>query len=502
MGGAERVPLVLVISFVFSLKCCAAIDNITASQELSQGQTLISPSKIFELGFFSPNNSGNHKYVGLWYKGIFPQTVVWVANRESPLAVTDARASLRIGNDGNMELVDGNQSFVWSTNVRVPSNSSVATLSDNGNFVLQDGMSGEKLWQSFEHPGDTFLPGSLMGVNVKTGQKYEIISWKSESDPSHGNFTSGISSRLRPAQAFIWNGSTPHWRSGPWGKLKFIGMPEVDSSYQKSSFTLVEDEEKGTVFVSYESFNSTILSREFLSSDGVLRILRKNDNGWSVIWMSPKNPCDVYGACGPSGICDASGSPICKCLKGFVPKSNEEWSKGNWSQGCTRQTELLCEKNTSSPTSQGGKKDGFLKFSNMKLPDFYEYVYAPNNIDSCQTWCLDNCSCRACAYVYGIGCLIWSEGLVDIQEFAVGGEDIFLRLAHEELDGGQKNTKIIIILTTVSSVFVLSALLWTCLHRRRAKQKTKATNSDMYPMRCLFTYIAEGGGGLGGHGHP
>ncbi|GMN50959.1 hypothetical protein TIFTF001_020112 [Ficus carica] len=472
--GVKHVCIALIISFLFSSKYCSAIENITASQELSQGQTLISPGEIFELGFFSPNNSGNHKYVGLWYKGISPQTVVWVANRESPLAVTDARASLRIGNDGNMELVDGNQSFVWSTNVRVPSNSSVATLSDNGNFVLQDGMSGEKLWQSFEHPGDTFLPGSLLGVNVKTGQKYVMSSWKSDSDPTLGKFTVGISTTLRPAQLFIWNGSTPHWRSGPWARLKFIGMPEVNSSYQKSSFALVEDVEKGTFFLSYESYNSSILSRTFISSEGVAKkMLMENANTWYVDWMSPKSPCDVYGACGPSGICNASESPICKCLKGFVPKSNEEWSKGNWLQGCTRQIELLCEKNTSNPTSQGEKKDGFQKFSNMKLPDFHEYVYAPNNIDSCQTWCLDNCSCRACAYVYGIGCLIWSEGLVDIQEFAVGGEDIFLRLAHEELDEGQKNTKIIIILTTVSSVFVLTALLWTFLHRWRAKQKTE-----------------------------
>lgn len=46
---------------------------------------------------------------------------------------------------------------------------------------------------------------------------------------------------------------------------------------------------------------------------------------------------------------------------------------------------------------------------------------------------MDNCSCIAYAYVNGIGCLVWSKGLVDIREFSSGGEDLFLRLAHAEL---------------------------------------------------------------------
>lgn len=87
--------------------------------------------------------------------------------------------------------------------------------------------------------------------------------------------------------------------------------------------------------------------------------MKDSVNDWYVNWLAPATPCDVYVACGPFGVCRAYESPICKCLQGFVPKSNEEWSKGNWKQGCVRQTELLCEKNTSSPASQGGKKTGF-----------------------------------------------------------------------------------------------------------------------------------------------
>ncbi|CAL8141138.1 unnamed protein product [Prunus armeniaca] len=41
-----------------------------------------------------------------------------------------------------------------------------------------------------------------------------------------------------------------------------------------------------------------------------------------------------------------SESPICKCLKGSVPKSHEEWSKGNRTAGCVRKTKLFCESST------------------------------------------------------------------------------------------------------------------------------------------------------------
>ncbi|KAK9942367.1 hypothetical protein M0R45_008036 [Rubus argutus] len=75
--------------FFFSLlssNChCAEVYEITPSHPLPQGQTLVSPAHIFELGFFSPNNSAD-KYVGIWHKNISPRKVLWVANREKPLA--------------------------------------------------------------------------------------------------------------------------------------------------------------------------------------------------------------------------------------------------------------------------------------------------------------------------------------------------------------------------------------------------------------------------------
>ncbi|PRQ28677.1 putative protein kinase RLK-Pelle-DLSV family [Rosa chinensis] len=426
---------------------CSQVYNITPLQPFVQGDTLVSPTGIFELGFFSPNGSAN-KYVGLWHKNIFPRKVVWVANREKPIAVTGSLASLRISSNGSLELVDGNQNSVWSTNVTIQVSSSstssfAAVLSDEGNFVVKDvTKAGQSIWQSFDYPGDTMLPTQRLGYNTKSKKGTILTAWKSESDPSSGIYTvEGGRATEVPAQVIIWiNRSTPFWRSGPWDKSKFIGMPDMDDRYL-NGFEVEENVEQGTEYFSLKLFDAFAAYIE-ISSQGKPKLMY-SDNGrnWSIYWETLENRCDIYGACGPFGVCKASESPICKCLKGFVPKSHHEWSKGDWTEGCVRKTELFCErqKTKNSVPLQGiqdDNDDGFWKIVGAKVPDYYEYItsfnaqYTPNE---CKTQCLNNCSCLAYAYVNNIGCLVWSKDLNDIQKFSKGGVDLYIRLARKEL---------------------------------------------------------------------
>ncbi|KAH7545866.1 hypothetical protein FEM48_Zijuj01G0139000 [Ziziphus jujuba var. spinosa] len=467
---------ILLLIHLFPAYHCYAIYNITFSQPLSQGQTLVSPSQIFELGFFTPNNSTN-QYIGIWYKENSPRKrVVWVANRENPLAVTDSSANLTISSNGNLNLVDGKGKSVWSTDIVPGSNGSVAVLFDNGSFVLTDGVSGQFLWQSFDHPGNTLLTKAQIFLNVKTKERNGLTSWKTENDPSLGDFMAVLSGD-RPPQAFIWNGSVPHWRSGPWDKSKFNGVPQMDPSYL-SGFKLVENLDMGTVNFTFDPYNTTSLYYLFLSSQGVLRLMKKTKKAdWSSIFDAPNSTCDVYAACGPFAVCKPSESPICKCLKGFVPKSNDEWSRGNWKRGCIRRTELLCEKNTSKSASSGGKNDGFWKSGMVKLPNFHEYlqIIDPNR---CSERCQTNCSCIAYAFVNGIGCLVWSKELVDIQEFPFGGQDLFVRLAHAELVGNQLMKRKLIIIFVAISIGVILSVMFIAWYRWRAKRKGNLTKDS------------------------
>ncbi|PRQ19871.1 putative protein kinase RLK-Pelle-DLSV family [Rosa chinensis] len=433
--------------FIFSLlpsQYGAEVYNITPSRPLAEGQTLVSPGLRFELGFFNPNSSAN-KYVGLWHKSIYPRKYVWVANRDNPLAARDTFVSLRIGSSGSLELVDGKQISVWSANI---SNCSSAVLLDNGNFVVKDDM-GAHMWESSNNPSDSLLPSMV-------GKQIFLTSWRSDNDPSTGIFKAGYSAEL-PSQSFIWiNGSIPYWRSGPWDQSKYIGVTP------------------GTRYNSY-SFNKIPSDKIFIyidiSSEGVLRTMfSESGKNWYLDWESWKSPCDNYGACGPFGVCTASDSPICKCLKGFIPKSNEEWSKRNWSGGCVRRTNLSCETNTNDSVSSKGK-DGFLKLERVKVPDFHEYLNSVSldKLEDCKIQCLSNCSCLAYAYVDTIGCLVWSKDLIDMQKFPSLGEDLYIRLAPSELYE-EKPIKLIASLTAIGFMSILIAIVFS-LHRWRANQK-------------------------------
>ncbi|KAK9901900.1 hypothetical protein M0R45_001858 [Rubus argutus] len=460
--GALYSPLFFLFLFILlSLEySCAQVYDITHSKPLSQGQTLVSPGHIFEMGFFIPNNSDN-QYVGLWHKNIFPRKVVWVANREKPLPGTDISASFRLSNNGNLELVDGKQNPVWSTNISVPSNSSAAILLDNGKFVVKDDK-GAELWGSFDHLTDTILPSMAPKSNL-------MRAWKSYNDPSIGIYLLGLSAQ-NPSQAFIWiNGSTPHWRSGPWDKSKFIGVPEMNAQYL-SGFTLDDSAQ----YITYTAYNTSGYVE--ISSEGSIKVMSsQNGKSWHLTLEVPKKPCDMYGACGPFGVCKASESPICKCLKGFEPKSDKEWSNGNWTGGCVRQTKLFCERHTNKLVSSREKEDdddGFWKMAGLKVPDFHEYIASfgvPDTSEDCKMWCLHNCSCKAYVFVNSIGCLIWSKDLIDIQEFSSGGVDLYIRLARVEL-GERKPVNLIISLTALCFISILGAIVFG-MRRSRANQQ-------------------------------
>nr|XP_011460347.1 PREDICTED: LOW QUALITY PROTEIN: G-type lectin S-receptor-like serine/threonine-protein kinase SD1-29 [Fragaria vesca subsp. vesca] len=460
---------------------CAEVYSLNASQSLSQGQTLVSPGQVFELGFFIPNGS-DYQYVGLWHKNITPRKVVWVANRGKPLAVADTLASLRIGSNGNLELVDGKLSSAWSTNISGSSNSSTAVLLDTGNFVVQDDK-GAGLWESFDYPCDTILPSQLLGFNSKSGKRNFLTSWKSESDPSIGIYLVGLTPET-PSQVIVWiNGSTPHWRSGPWDKSKFIGIPDMDDRYQ-SGFSLDDNVIQGTKYFSY-SLSDSGASYLAISSQGISN-LRLSDSGnkWYLNWEAPSNPCDSYGTCGPFGVCKASESHTCKCLKGFVPKSNEEWSKGNWTGGCVRRTNLFCETKSSN--------DGFWKMVRVKVPDSHEFVVtsldAENSSDDCKIRCLKNCSCLAYAFVSNIGCLVWSKDLLDIQEFSNGGQDLYIRIAHSEI-----GNDILFLCTTLiikQYLFFTVSCLFCILNSNAGKGKPIKLVASLAAICCAIILVA------------
>lgn len=98
--------------FLFSIQLSQAADTITpASSFIRDGEKFVSSSERFELGFFSPRKS-RYRYLGIWYKQI-PDTVVWVANRNSP--IIEPNAALTISNNGNLVILNRTNGAIWSS---------------------------------------------------------------------------------------------------------------------------------------------------------------------------------------------------------------------------------------------------------------------------------------------------------------------------------------------------------------------------------------------------
>ncbi|KAL5976271.1 hypothetical protein ACLOJK_020601 [Asimina triloba] len=194
-------------------------------------QAITSKGGIFELRFFTPSNSSQRHYIGIWYKQVLEKTIVWVANRETPLPNT-ANSLLKISEDGKLVLLSPSNSSIRSTkftSTPPSSNSTVAVLLDSRNLVLRDIKDPSVVhWESFAHPTDIFLPGGWLGIkNKTTGENARLTSWKSKEDPAPGPFSNEMDSNPISQTVSMWNGTEQYWRSGVWYREKFIDIHEM-----------------------------------------------------------------------------------------------------------------------------------------------------------------------------------------------------------------------------------------------------------------------------------
>ncbi|XP_059450900.1 uncharacterized protein LOC132181677 [Corylus avellana] len=182
--------LFLYIFFLFSCRVdyCYATDTLKKGEWITDDgnqTTLVSSGGTFELGFFTPINSSSHnRYFGIWYHKWDQQTVVWVANRADPI-LNGSTGTFGIAEDGNLKVLDttGKQDY-WSVDFGSSSTNRTVKLMDSGNLVFsdEDDQSATSLWESFQNPTDTVLPG----MNIS--EFLSLTSWKSDGDPGFGQF--------------------------------------------------------------------------------------------------------------------------------------------------------------------------------------------------------------------------------------------------------------------------------------------------------------------------
>ncbi|XP_078166518.1 receptor-like serine/threonine-protein kinase SD1-7 [Carex rostrata] len=462
--------LIIAIFLFASSPLTWSTDTLLPGQNITTSQYLISSNNKFKLGFFHLGSSPD-LFVGIWFS-VSPETVVWVANRDSPL--NNNFGILTIHNNGSLVLYDSSERMVWSSSSNSMSItndiSTILQLHDSGNLVLKDQTSNTVIWQSFEHPTNSLIAGMKLGKNLTSGFETVLSSWKSSSNPSEGNYTFKMDTEGAP-EILVWDHDQIRFRTGMWNGIYFSEIPPMLTYSDMFNFLFVWD--KDEVSYGFKAKSTMVLSRLFLNDAGIMQRLvwDPDERSWNEFWSGPKDECDHYGKCGVFSICQPNSITVCRCLQGFEVAKQTEWNMRDYSGGCKRRTPLGCT----------GHSDGFYALKGVTLPYSHNATVVANiSVEECSRRCLMNCSCLAYSpsdiRAKGSGCVMWNTTLVDIK-YVIGGLDILhVKVPKSEL-GTSNKRKLEIIIGTITS-FVVSVLLMFLYGYLLKRKKMRSTKQD------------------------
>lgn len=359
------------IFLAFSVWLSDAKDTIRPNEVLRENETLVSAGGVFELGFFQDAVSG-YVFLGIWFKDIGNKKPVWVANRDIPLE--HLYASFQIRYDGNLIVIDRRQApTIVNYGILATSPNTSATLLDTGNLILQQG--DEIIWQSFDFPTDTYLPGMKLGyfgLQADQPRRQTLLSWLNPQNPSRGAFSMGT--RYKDARILaVWNRDTSHMDIGSL-------------------------EENGFRFIFKNPFNSFNLSYTSTANETYLTFntIGRYNMSWLVI--ASTGHLDEY--------------TLYKGRLSLVRHSLCDTPKAVNSSVCLKEASQKCE-DGGTFLSINGSMPSSISLNTSVIADF----------DDCELTCQTNCSCIAFAFGES-GCQLYYGSKNDLLN-TIGGRGVF-----------------------------------------------------------------------------
>ncbi|KAM1809410.1 hypothetical protein ACFX12_026320 [Malus domestica] len=452
--AAQRSFLLLFFSCFFMQylpPCYAEIVLYTLKQgeqlRDQESDHLVSQRGDFKLGFFSPGASSNlgatsNRFLGIWYSKLpnHPDAV-WVGNPETP--VVDSSGVFVLDSDGKMKIKHGGgEIIVWDYNQTVSGNVT-GYMMDTGNFMLRevasDGTPGKILWESFDYPSNTLLPGMKLGLDFRTGRNRTISSWFSDQVPTPGAFRLSVdpSSTNR---LIIWRRDVVYWTSGIWESGSFQRAPELTSRADLFEFNFVSNAEEK--YFTYTVKNNSTLSRWELNTWGQLMqsILGSDGTTWETTATSPctSNPNYLDAVCIKQTTSECrNGSELFLPMRGYSDDAKLTYNDSN---------------------------------TNLDLSD-------------CHATCWSDCTCVGYGPLYhnGSGCLYMREGVHYVKNdyFRV---NYFATIANNSRDGApteKGSTKREWWIWCIVGIVIGVALLllgYFCYTRKRKLQQVQQTD--------------------------
>ncbi|KAI4378356.1 hypothetical protein MLD38_015847 [Melastoma candidum] len=290
--------------------------------------------------------------------------VVWSANRNRLVGTS---ASLNLSADGGLVLQDSDGSVVWSRG-KTGNPIRRMNLTDEGNLLLI-GESNQIIWQSFDEPTDSLLPGQKLALGKKLIPNFSERNWTENGAFSLAVTRNGLCAQVEtsPPQVYF-KYAFPKFNES-------ISVEYVSGRLSSGNFTL-------------KLFPASSSSPQYLKleSDGQLRAYNW-DSAWkgTNLMKSPLGDCFFPFVCREYDIC-SNGQ--CSCLP--TPQSGE---------GCLEVNAVSHPCDDPSSTNEPEELVEVYDVTHFSLEGNITFI--PRN--DCMEECKNSCSCKVAFFHEEIG---------------------------------------------------------------------------------------------------
>lgn len=407
----------------------------------NDGLFLLSNSSQFAFGFTTTSDD-----VTLFLLVVFhmkSQTVVWTANRDSPVSNSD---KFVFDEKGSVYLRKGG-SVVWSIDTRGKA-ASAMELRDSGNLVLL-GDDNSVIWESFSHPTDTLLWGQDFAEGMK------LVS-----NPSSKNLTYFL--EIKSGDMILSAGydtPQPYWSMGKESRKTIdkdggvVSVASIDSNswkfYDKSKVLLWQ------FIFSDNNGDSNATWIAVLGNDGFISFTDLQSSGVASTKI-PEDPCSTPEHCDAYFECFDNK---CQCPSGLSSLPN-----------CSPGIVSPCDGSKSTSTELVNAGDGLYYFALR-----FVSPSSKDDLSGCKTSCLNNCSCLALFFQNSTGGCFHFDRVGNFQSSNEGSG--FVSFIKVLSDGGgsgggssQKHFPYVVIIA-VATVLVICLLLYLGYRYHKRKKK-------------------------------
>ncbi|XP_059274740.1 G-type lectin S-receptor-like serine/threonine-protein kinase SD2-5 [Lycium ferocissimum] len=451
MGSWRSLYLVIIFLFViFVPETLASVQNkgrlnlgFKGSQMTwidNNGLILVSNSSKFAFGFNPTKDVTSFLLVVIH---VSSSTIIWSANRDSPVKNSD---NFMFDKTGNAYL-QSEGSTIWSTNT-ASKGVSVMELRDSGNLILLGNDGTTTIWESFSHPVDTLLSNQ----NFTQGMK--LVSSPNNNNLSYSlEFKSGdmvLSASFKPPQ--------PYWTMGKDERrtINQVGEGVTTAILDGNSWKIYD--RKGVllwqfIFPDNKVANATRLA--VLGEDGYISFSTLQDG--SIVASPtriPQDECSRPTSCDPLFICYSGNR--CQCPSALP--------------SCKPETDSFCSKPKDHvELVEAGDKLGYsaLEFVSPS---------AKTDLNGCKASCLGNCSCAAMFFDSSSGNCLMFDQIGSLQGSISGAVfksyiKVSASQANRDSGGGGKGRLPIILGIVISTALVILGLIYGGIRCQRRKNK-------------------------------